>query len=104
VSEEKGNKQKRPLSVRGARIVGRVVSDKNKKTVVVERDVTKKITKYKRLARSRSRIQAHNPDEIGARTGDMVRIGETRKISKTKSWVVMEILSRSGEEGEGVAK
>jgi small subunit ribosomal protein S17 len=97
VAEEKGNKQKRPLSIRGARIVGRVVSDKNKKTVVVERDVTKKITKYKRLARSRSRIQAHNPDEIGAKTGDIVKIGETRKISKTKSWVVMEIISRAGE-------
>jgi small subunit ribosomal protein S17 len=99
VAEEKGNKQKRPLSIRGARIVGRVVSDKNKKTVVVERDVTKKIPKYKRLARSRSRIQAHNPDEIGARAGDVVRIGETRKISKTKSWVVMEIISRAQKEG-----
>jgi len=101
VAEETGNKQKRPLSIRGARIVGRVVSDKNKKTVVVERDVTKKITKYKRLARSHSRIQAHNPDEIGAKTGDLVKIGETRKISKTKSWVVIEILNRA--EGE-VAK
>lgn len=98
MAEEKGNKQKRPLSIRGARIVGRVVSDKNKKTVVVERDVTKKITKYKRLARSRSRIQAHNPDEIGAKVGDIVKIGETRKISKTKSWVVMGIVSRAAEE------
>jgi small subunit ribosomal protein S17 len=98
VAEEKGNKQKRPLSIRGARIVGRVVSDKNKKTVVVERDVTKKITKYKRLARSRSRIQAHNPDEIGAKVGDIVKIGETRKISKTKSWVVMEIISKAAAE------
>lgn len=98
MAEEKGNKQKRPLSIRGARIVGRVVSDKSKKTVVVERDVTKKITKYKRLARSRSRIQAHNPDEIGAKVGDIVKIGETRKISKTKSWVVMEIISKGANE------
>ena len=98
MAEEKGNKQKRPISVRGARLVGKVVSDKNKKTVVVERDVTKKVSKYKRRARGRSRIQAHNPDEIGAKVGDMVRIGETRKISKTKSWIVLEVLSK----GEGV--
>ena len=98
MAEEKGNRQVRPLSVRGARLVGRVVSDKSKKTVVVERDVTKKVSKYKRMARGRSRIQAHNPDEIGAKVGDTVRIGETRKISKTKSWVVLEVISK----GEGV--
>ena len=97
MAEEKGNKQKRPIAVRGARLVGKVVSDKSKKTVVVERDVTKKITKYKRLARGRSRIQAHNPDEIGAKVGDIVRIGETRKISKTKSWTVIEIISKASE-------
>ena len=95
MAEEKGNKQKRPISVRGARLVGKVVSDKNKKTVVVERDVIKKVSKYKRRARGRSRIQAHNPDEIGAKVGDMVRIGETRKISKTKSWTVLEIISKA---------
>ena len=95
MAEEKGNRQVRPLSVRGARLVGRVVSDKGKKTVVVERDVTKKVSKYKRMARGRSRIPAHNPDEIGAKVGDTVRIGETRKISKTKSWVVLEIVSKT---------
>jgi len=95
MAEEKGNKQKRPISVRGARLVGKVVSDKSKKTVVVERDVIKKVSKYKRRARGRSRIQAHNPDEIGAKVGDMVRIGETRKISKTKSWTVLEIISKA---------
>ena len=95
MAEEKGNKQKRPISIRGARLVGKVVSDKSKKTVVVERDVIKKVSKYKRMARGRSRIQAHNPDEIGAKVGDRVRIGETRKISKTKSWIVIEILSKA---------
>jgi small subunit ribosomal protein S17 len=95
MAEIKGNKQKRPVFSRGARLVGRVVSDKNKKTVVVERDVTKKVSKYKRMARGRSRVQAHNPDEIGATVGDIVRIGETRKISKTKSWIVLEIISKT---------
>ncbi|MFP3950146.1 MAG: 30S ribosomal protein S17 [Candidatus Micrarchaeia archaeon] len=97
MAEEKATGKKRPLSVRGARLVGKVVSDKNKKTVVVEKDMIKKIEKYKRMARGHSRIQAHNPDEIGAKVGDTVRIGETRKISKTKSWTVLEIISRAKE-------
>ncbi|MEM4272134.1 MAG: 30S ribosomal protein S17, partial [Candidatus Bilamarchaeaceae archaeon] len=92
VMENMGNKQKRPLSVRGGRLTGIVVSDRNKKTVIVERSVTKKVGKYKRMAKSHSRIPAHNPDEIGAKMGDIVRIGETRKISRTKSWVVLEVL------------
>jgi len=80
------------LRVRGARITGRVVSDKGKRTVIVEREVAKKISKYKRYARGSSRIPAHNPDCIGAKKGDIVRLGETRKVSRTKSWTVMEIL------------
>ncbi len=95
--EGKATGKKRPLAIRGARLVGTVVSDKNKKTVVVERDMIKKVTKYKRMARGRSRVQAHNPDEIGAKVGDTVRLGETRKISKTKSWTVIEIISRAEE-------
>jgi len=85
------------ISVRGARLTGRVVSDKGKHTVIVERAVTKKVSKYKRFARGKSRIPAHNPECIGAVKGDTVRIGETRKISRTKSWTVLEILSK-GEE------
>ncbi len=95
--ENTGNKQKRPLAVRGGRLTGKVVSDKSKKTVIVERDVVKRIGKYKRMAKGRSRIPAHNPDEIGAKTGDLVRIGETRKISKTKSWIVLEIIKKAEE-------
>ena len=80
------------IAVRGARLTGKVVSDKGKRTVVVERAVAKKVSKYKRWARGRSRIPAHNPDCIGAKKGDTVRIGETRKISRTKAWTVLEIL------------
>jgi small subunit ribosomal protein S17 len=95
--ENVGNKQKRPLAVMGRRLTGKVVSDKSKKTVIVERDVVKRIGKYKRMAKGRSRTPAHNPDEIGAKTGDLVRIGETRKISKTKSWIVLEIIKKAEE-------
>ena len=80
------------LSIRGGILTGRVVSDKMKKTVIVERDSTKYYSKYKKYARSRSHIVAHNPDSIKAKVGDIVTIAETRKISKTKAWTVVEIV------------
>lgn len=85
------------LSVRGFITEGIVVSDKEKKSVVVEMPRIKYIPKYKRYARSKSRIHAHNPDCIGAKLGDRVRIAECRKISKTKAWTVIEILERGTE-------
>ena len=85
------------LKVRGATMVGKVVSDRGKKTVIVERAYIKKIPKYKKFARARSKIAAHNPECINAKVGDTVLIGETRKISKTKSWTVIKVLEGSDE-------
>lgn len=82
------------LSTRGAVVEGRVVSDKAKRTVIVERDLTMKIPKYERYARTRSRIAAHNPDCIHAKMGDNVRIAECRKISKMKAWTVIKIVGK----------
>ena len=82
------------LSVRGATRSGTVVSDKGKRTVIVERPEIKYISKYKRYARSRSRIPAHCPDCLGAKVGDEVKIAECRKISKTKAWTVVEIIKK----------
>jgi len=80
------------LRVRGGRLTGTVVSDKGKRSVVVERESTKHLSKYKRFAKERMRLAAHNPDCVSAKVGDIVRLGETRKISKTKAWTVIEIL------------
>jgi len=80
------------IKVRGSQFIGRVASSKGKKTVIVERDYTKYIYKYERSLRKKSRIPAHNPECIHAKVGDMVRIGETRRISKTKSFVVLEVI------------
>ncbi|PIN84263.1 30S ribosomal protein S17 [Candidatus Micrarchaeota archaeon CG11_big_fil_rev_8_21_14_0_20_47_5] len=88
---------KRKLSVRGLTATGQVVSDKGKKTVIVKRNLEKYMSKYNRYARTTSRIPAHNPDEMGAKLGDIVKIGQCRKISKTKAWVVTEIVSRKDE-------
>lgn len=84
------------LHVRGRMIQGKVVSTKAKLSAVVERSVTKFIPKYKRWARGKSRILAHNPSCINAALGDTVKIGETRKISKRKAWTVLEVVKKGG--------
>jgi small subunit ribosomal protein S17 len=85
------------LSTRGMSTVGTVVSNKAKKTVTVERVLTVYLKKYRRWARKRSKIHAHVPGDLRLNVGDVVRIKQTRKISKTKAWVVVEVLKRVGE-------
>jgi small subunit ribosomal protein S17 len=80
------------LSTRGSQLEGRVVSAKAKKTAIVEIDYTRYIYKYERYLRKRSRIPAYNPDCISAKEGNIVSIAETRRLSKTKSFVVTGIV------------
>jgi small subunit ribosomal protein S17 len=80
------------LPVRGRVFEGVVVSAKMDKTVVVERDYLSYISKFMRYERRRSRIPSHNPPCIDAKEGDRVTIAETRPISKTVSFVVVEKL------------
>ena len=78
---------------RGTRKVrtGVVVSDKMDKTVVVRVDILKPHPKYKKMMRRSIRLHAH--DEAGsAKSGDIVRLVETRPLSKTKRWRVAEIV------------
>ncbi len=90
------NDQKCPvhgsLSTRGSQLEGRVVSAKAKKTAIVEIDYTRYIYKYERYLRKRSRIPAYNPECISAKEGNIVSIAETRRLSKTKSFVVTGIV------------
>ncbi|HKV41714.1 MAG TPA: 30S ribosomal protein S17 [Blastocatellia bacterium] len=73
--------------------VGLVTSDKMLKTVVVRVERLVKHTKYKRYIRRRSKFMAHN--EVGAHTGDTVRIVETRPMSARKRWRVVEIVQKA---------
>jgi len=74
--------------------VGQVVSTKMQKTIVVAVEMRKAHRKYKKIMRSTKRFYAH--DEQGsARIGDMVRIRETRPLSKLKRWTLEEIVRRS---------
>ena len=82
------------LRVRGGRATGLVVSSKPKHTVIIERSIIKYMPKYRRWAHENSRIAAHNPPCISAKQGDNVRIGETRKISKTKAWTITELVKK----------
>lgn len=79
------------LKVRGNVFTGKVISAKPTKTVVVEREIVHYVPKYERYKKVRSKVYAHNPLCMNASEGDIVRIGETRKLSKTKAFVVMNI-------------
>ena len=81
--------------VRGNIFEGKVVSAKADKTVTVQRVLTQYVQKYERYRKVKSKIKAHNPLSINAKEGDIVKIGETRKISKTKNFVVMEIIQEA---------
>lgn len=83
-------------TVRKTQKVGRVVSDKMDKTVVVAVDYLKPHPLYRKIIRRTSKFHAHD-EENACKTGDVVRIEETRPLSRTKRWRVIEIIQR-GEE------
>jgi small subunit ribosomal protein S17 len=74
--------------------VGQVVSTKMQKTIVVEVEMRKAHPKYKRVMKLSKKFYAHD-EQNTARVGDMVRIRETRPLSKLKRWSLEEIVRRS---------
>lgn len=82
------------LSGRGKKFTGVVVSDKMSRTVTVMWESRRYIPKYERYEKKRTKVKAHNPDEIDAKKGDLVIIEETRPISKTKNFMVIEIVKK----------
>lgn len=73
--------------------IGVVASDKMTKTVVVRVDRLVKHPIYRKYVRKRKKFMAH--DEMGAKTGDKVRIVETRPLSAHKRWRVVEIIQKA---------
>lgn len=88
-------KQTNEYPVRGNEFVGKVISAKAPKTVTVEREITVYVPKFERYKKIRSKVHAHNPESMHAKEGDIVRIGETRKISKTKAFIITEIVGHA---------
>ena len=70
---------------------GTVVSDKGDKTIVVKVDTIKAHPKYKKVVRRSKSFHAHD-EQNAAKIGDVVKIVETRPISKTKNWRLAEIV------------
>jgi len=81
------------LSVRRKFLEGKIVSTKMTKTVTVERDYLRYVSKYARYEKRRSRIMAHNPPCLEVHEGDRVRLAECRPISKEVAFVVVERLT-----------
>ncbi|HYI45059.1 MAG TPA: 30S ribosomal protein S17 [Actinomycetota bacterium] len=74
--------------------LGRVVSNVMDKTVVVEVRTSAAHSTYTKIVRRNTKIKAHD-EENQAGVGDTVRIMETRPLSKTKRWRVVEILEKA---------
>ena len=70
---------------------GTVVSDRGDKTIVVKVDTIKAHPRYKKVVRRSKKFHAHD-EQNQAKLGDVVKIIETRPISKTKNWRLAEIL------------
>ena len=74
--------------------VGLVVSDKMQKTVVVQLERRVAHPVYGKMVTRTKKVKAHD-EENSAKTGDLVRIAETRPLSKDKRWRLVEIVERA---------
>ena len=73
---------------------GVVVSDKAAKTIVVRIDVARRHRRYEKIVRSSSTLHAHDENN-DARQGDTVRVIESRPLSRSKRWRLVEVLERA---------
>ncbi len=78
------------LKTRGMVFEGRVVSAKSKNTAVIEIQRLYKVRKYERLEKRRSKIHVHVPPCMQVKEGEIIKAAECRKISKTKSHVMVK--------------
>jgi small subunit ribosomal protein S17 len=80
--------------------VGRVVSDKMDKTIVVSVERLARHPIYKRVIRLTTKFKAHD-EANDAHVGDTVLIEESRPLSATKRWRLVTVVARAGEHGHG---
>jgi small subunit ribosomal protein S17 len=90
---------KQPETKRGKRKerVGEVVSNKMTKTIVVRVERRFPHARYKKIVTAYKKFYAHD-EKNEAKVGDRVRIEETRPLSKTKCWRLVEVVERSVQE------
>ncbi len=73
-------------------MVGKIVSDKMQKTIVVMIERTIKHPKYDKFLKRRTKVHVHDENQLG-KIGNTVKIRESRPLSKTKTWVLVEVIS-----------
>lgn len=76
--------------------VGRVVSNKMQKTIVVEIERLVRHPKYKKTVKKTSKLYVHDEENI-CNLGDLVRVAETKPLSKLKRWRLVEKIKEVGE-------
>ena len=76
----------------GRTVVGKVVSDKMQKTIVVVVERTVKHPKYGKIMRRRTKLHAHDENQV-CKIGNTVKLRESRPLSKTKTLVLVEVIS-----------
>jgi small subunit ribosomal protein S17 len=74
--------------------LGIVVSDKADKTITVRIDIARRHRRYQKIVRSSSTLHAHD-ETNDAHIGDTVRVVESRPLSRTKRWRLVEVLERA---------
>ncbi len=74
--------------------VGTVISDKMNKSIIVRVDRTMRHPLYEKIFRTFSKLYAHD-EKNEARIGDVVRVMETRPLSKSKRWRLTEIVKKA---------
>jgi small subunit ribosomal protein S17 len=73
---------------------GRVISNKAAKTITVQIDVARRHPTYEKIVRQSNTLHAHD-EQNEANEGDLVRVVETRPLSRTKRWRLVEVLEKA---------
>lgn len=80
------------IKVRGRLLVGTIIKKDPSKTATFVLERMTYIKKYERYKKKFTKLRVHNPPCIDAKIGDKVKIGECRPISKTKKFVIVEVM------------
>jgi len=91
IENEKNNPFNGSLSIRGKLFEGIIINAKARGTVVIQKESPIYFKKFKRFGRSKNQIHAHVPSNLNVQEGDHVIAAECRPISKSVSFVVIEV-------------
>ena len=93
LKNEKDNPFNGSLTIRGKLFEGIVINAKAKRTAVIQKESLIYFDKFKRYGRSKNKIHAHIPSNLNVQKGARVTAAECRPISKSVSYVIVEVKS-----------